>query len=96
MLRLARACVRAIGAAGQPSSDGRKPFHRLQQLLKRVEWTDSELAEGLLLNGRGQVVSAIMGNLFGLIVGIVWAPSLNVSGVAGVACDDSLAHRPRG
>lgn len=83
-----------VRLAEQPRLAGIKHLNRLEQVLARAEWSDPAIAEGLLLDAAGRVVSATMANLFALIDGRLVTPSLARCGVAGVARAEVLALRP--
>ena len=55
----------------QPLLAGMKHLNRLEQVLARAEWNDPDIDEGLLLDGDGRVVSAIMANMFAVIDGVL-------------------------
>jgi 4-amino-4-deoxychorismate lyase len=78
--------------AEQPQLAGMKHLNRLEQVLARAEWNDPAIAEGLLCDGDGRLVSATMANLFAVIDGGLVTPSLKRCGVAGVARAEILAH----
>lgn len=71
--------------ASQPRLAGIKHLNRLENVLARSEWNDPEIAEGLLQDEAGHVVSGTMSNLFLLEQGRLVTPELSGSGVAGVA-----------
>ncbi|MDP0563458.1 MAG: aminodeoxychorismate lyase [Candidatus Endonucleobacter sp. (ex Gigantidas childressi)] len=64
---------------------GVKHLNRLEQVLARNEWSDSECYEGILLDSEDLVIEGTMTNLF-LVDhdGLLLTPKLNNSGVAGV------------
>jgi len=78
--------------AEQPRLAGMKHLNRLEQVLARAEWDDPAIAEGLLRDGDGRLVSATMANLFAVIDGELVTPSLTRCGVAGVARTEILAR----
>jgi len=63
---------------------GLKHLNRLEQVLARREWDDPSIAEGLMLDDAGQVVSGTMSNVFLVRSGRLIAPALDECGVAGV------------
>ncbi|MGO4700375.1 aminodeoxychorismate lyase [Dyella sp. 2RAB6] len=79
--------------AEQPLLAGIKHLNRLEQVLARAEWDDPSIADGLLLDGAGRVISSTMANLFAVIGGVLVTPSLDRCGVAGVARAEVLAAR---
>jgi 4-amino-4-deoxychorismate lyase len=87
-LRLCR-----LRLAEQPALAGMKHLNRLEQVLARSEWDDPAIADGVLLDASGRVVSTTMANLFAVIGGRLVTPSLERCGVAGVARAEVLAVR---
>jgi 4-amino-4-deoxychorismate lyase len=67
-----------------PALAGIKTLNRLEQVLARAEWDDTDIAEGLMLNDRGEVVCGTMCNLFFTRAGILFTPELRESGVNGI------------
>jgi 4-amino-4-deoxychorismate lyase len=86
--------VCSIRLAEQPLLAGMKHLNRLEQVLARSEWDDPTIAEGVLCDIHGRVVSATMANLFAVIDGVLLTPSLDCCGVAGVARAEVLAACP--
>lgn len=80
--------------ATQPLLAGMKHLNRLEQVLARAEWDDPAIAEGVLLDSSGFVVSAIMANLFAVVDDVLVTPALDRCGVAGVARAEVLATMP--
>ena len=87
--------VCSIRLAEQPLLAGIKHLNRLEQVLARAEWNDPAIAEGLLLDSHGRVISATMANLFAVVDGEWLTPSLERCGVAGVARAEVLAAYPQ-
>ncbi|WP_266168140.1 aminodeoxychorismate lyase [Dyella subtropica] len=83
-----------IRLAEQPLLAGMKHLNRLEQVLARAEWSDPAVADGLLLDASGRIVSTTMANLFAVIDGTLVTPSLERCGVAGVARAEALAVQP--
>jgi 4-amino-4-deoxychorismate lyase len=77
-----RYCATRLGH--QPLLAGLKHLNRLEQVIARAEWTDSDIAEGLMLDLGGQVVEGTQTNLFALVEGRLVTPPLDRCGVAGV------------
>jgi 4-amino-4-deoxychorismate lyase len=80
--------------AEQPALAGLKHLNRLEQVLARAEWRDPAVAEGLLCDLHGRVVSAVSANLFAVIGGVLVTPALQRCGVAGVARAEVLHALP--
>lgn len=76
----------------QPRLAGLKHLNRLENVLARAEWTHAGVAEGLLLDTVGRVVSATSANVFALRGGRLRTPGLRAAGVAGV-CRDWVLSR---
>ena len=80
-LRL-RWCRTAL--AIQPALAGLKHLNRLEQVLARQEWSESDIDEGLMCDTQGRAVSAISGNLL-CLTGRGWiTPPVDQAGIAGV------------
>jgi 4-amino-4-deoxychorismate lyase len=67
----------------QPALAGIKHLNRLENVLARAEWSDDEIAEGLLCDTLGRLVEATCMNLFWLRNGYLETPRLHRCGVAG-------------
>jgi 4-amino-4-deoxychorismate lyase len=87
--------VCAIRLAEQPLLAGMKHLNRLEQVLARAEWDDPAIAEGVLRDSHGRVISATMANLFAVIDGELRTPALDRCGIAGVARAEVLAACPQ-
>lgn len=70
--------------AHQPALAGVKHMNRLEQVLARTEWTDSNIAEGIMLDIQDNVIEGTMSNLFMVKNNTVYTPGLNLCGVLGV------------
>ncbi len=81
--------------ADQPLLAGMKHLNRLEQVMARAEWEDPDIAEGVLCDSHGQVISATMANLFAVIDGVLTTPAVDRCGVAGVARAEVLAVCPQ-
>jgi 4-amino-4-deoxychorismate lyase len=84
-----------IRLAEQPLLAGMKHLNRLEQVLARAEWNDPAIAEGVLCDIHGHVISATMANLFALVDGVLMTPAVDRCGVAGVARAEILATCPQ-
>ena len=73
--------------ADQPRLAGIKHLNRLENVLARMEWNDPDIPEGLMLDGHGRVIEGVMTNLFARIGDVLYTPSLDRCGVAGVQRD---------
>ena len=81
-----------IRLSEQPRLAGIKHLNRLENVLAAAECTDSEIAEGLLLDTQGRVIEGTRSNLFLLRDGCLITPKLDRCGVAGVQRDRVLAY----
>ncbi|MBI6853729.1 aminodeoxychorismate lyase [Pseudomonas cichorii] len=70
--------------AEQPLLAGIKHLNRLEQVLARSEWQDSEHAEGLMCDTSGRVIEGVYSNLFLVRKGVLLTADLSRCGVAGV------------
>ncbi|VVQ19516.1 aminodeoxychorismate lyase [Pseudomonas fluorescens] len=68
----------------QPLLAGLKHLNRLEQVIARSEWQDSEHAEGLMLDQGGRVIEGVFSNLFLVRDGVLITADLKRCGVAGV------------
>ncbi|MBV6822769.1 aminodeoxychorismate lyase [Pseudomonas sp. PD9R] len=68
----------------QPLLAGLKHLNRLEQVLARAEWQDSEHAEGLMLDLAGRVIEGVFSNLFLVRDGVLITADLKRCGVEGV------------
>jgi 4-amino-4-deoxychorismate lyase len=87
---LVRLC--AMRSTFQPRLAGLKHLNRLDSVLARAEWTDPGIAEGLLLDHRGEVVGGTMTNVFAVERGVLVTPDLTGGGVAGVQRERVLEY----
>ncbi len=81
----ARWCDLRLGI--QPALAGIKHLNRIENVLARAEWQDPSIAEGLLLDTRGNVIGGTMSNLVLYRDGLLTTPALNECGIAGVTRD---------
>ena len=77
--------------AHQPALAGVKHLNRLENVLARAEWSDADIAEGILCDGEGNVIGGTMTNLFIVLGDTLVTPELNRCGVAGVTRDRVMA-----
>jgi 4-amino-4-deoxychorismate lyase len=68
----------------QPRLAGVKHLNRLEQVLARSEWSDPQIAEGLMCDAEGRPVEGTLSNLFLVRDGRLFTPPLERCGVAGV------------
>lgn len=86
-----RARLCELRLSDQPYLAGIKHLNRLENVLARAEWSDPAIAEGLLLDQRGNLVEGVTSNLFLMIGGTLVTPELSRAGVAGVTRERILA-----
>lgn len=79
-----RLCLCATRLAIQPGLAGIKHLNRLENILARREWSDPEIAEGLMLDMEDNVIEGTMSNLFLLRGNTLYTPDLGRCGVSGV------------
>lgn len=68
----------------QPELAGLKLLDRTAQVQARREWTQQSIAEGLMLDAEGRLISGTMTNVFAVIDHVVCTPAIVRCGVAGV------------
>lgn len=85
----------ALRLAWQPRLAGIKHLNRLENVLARMEWQDERIADGLLLDGSGNVIECTMSNLFMRLGDTLVTPDLSQCGVAGVTRQRVLELAPR-
>lgn len=83
-----------IRLSHQPRLAGIKHLNRLENVLARMEWTDSNITEGLLLDGEGWVVEGTMSNIFMRMGQRLLTPDLSTCGVNGLQRDRILKFAP--
>lgn len=77
-----RQCSTCLGI--NPVLAGIKHLNRLEQVIARSEWNDSDIAEGLMLDSDGYVIEGTISNVFIVDNGTLVTPDLSRSGVDGV------------
>lgn len=78
----ARVCAHRL--AIQPALAGIKHLNRLEQVLARSEWSDPNIAEGIMLDTEDRLVCGSMSNLYLVRDRILSTPALYRCGVDGV------------
>jgi 4-amino-4-deoxychorismate lyase len=79
----------------QPRLAGIKHLNRLENVLARMEWSDSDTAEGLMLDADGWVVEGTMANIFMRQGNTLLTPDLSACGVAGLQRERILGFAPQ-
>lgn len=80
-----RLCQQRLGH--NPILAGIKHLNRLEQVLARSEWSDSDITEGIVSDLDGNLVEGTMSNLFWVHEGVLYTPKIDQSGVKGVMRD---------
>jgi 4-amino-4-deoxychorismate lyase len=75
----------------QPALAGIKHLNRLENVLARAEWNDPRIAEGLMMDGGGDLIGGTMTNLFIVTAGRLATPLLTQCGVEGVTRERVIA-----
>lgn len=75
----------------QPQLAGIKHLNRLENVLAAAEWSDVDIAEGLLMDAKENVIEGTRSNLFVVSQGKLITPDLSDCGVAGVQRDRVIA-----
>jgi 4-amino-4-deoxychorismate lyase len=89
-----RVRVAALRLAENPLLAGLKHLNRLEQVLARHEWSDPGIAEALMLDVSGNLVSGVMSNVFLVQNGRLRTPLLDRCGVAGVMREVVMREAP--
>ncbi|VAW68788.1 Aminodeoxychorismate lyase [hydrothermal vent metagenome] len=67
-----------------PLLAGIKHLNRLDNVLARNEWHSSDIGEGFMLDNHQHVIEGTMSNVFCVLRGVLYTPSLQSCGVLGV------------
>jgi 4-amino-4-deoxychorismate lyase len=86
-------CTTRLGR--QPRLAGIKHLTRLENVLARMAWVDSQTADGLLLDEDGNVIECTMSNVFMRQGDTLVTPDLAYCGVAGVTRERILEFAPQ-
>lgn len=85
----------SLRLARQSQMAGIKHLNRLENVLARQEWSDPDIAEGLLCDDTGAVIGGTRSNVFTMRAGRLLTPDLSSSGIAGVTRDRVLRAATR-
>ena len=77
-----RLCDLRLGI--QPALAGLRHLNRLEQVMARMEWSDRNIHEGVLLDPEDNLVTAISSNIFIVHSGRLLTPRLDRCGIRGV------------
>lgn len=70
--------------AAQAKLAGVKTLNRLENVLARMEMTNPDIAEGIMLDAQGNVIECTSANIFARFGDTLMTPSLHQCGVAGI------------
>ena len=87
-----RLCATRLGA--NPALAGVKHLNRLEQVMAQAEWTDPDIAEGLMCDVHGNLIGGTMTNLFLFREGTLLTPRLHQAGVSGTVRQRVLCQAP--
>lgn len=79
----------------QPHLAGVKHLNRLENIMARMEWTDSAIAEGVLLDEADGVIECTASNLFARFKNTLITPDLSKCGIAGITRTRILEAAPQ-
>ena len=79
----------------QPLLAGIKHLNRLENVMARMEWKDSVIADGVMLDEKGNVIECTVSNLFARYGKTLLTPDLSHCGVAGVTRRRILELAPK-
>jgi 4-amino-4-deoxychorismate lyase len=74
---------------------GIKHLNRLENILARNEWSDTSIADGLLLDEAGDVIECTMSNIFARFAEELITPDLSKCGVAGLTRQQIIEMAPQ-
>lgn len=74
-----------------PQFAGLKTLNRLEQVMARAECNAAEVAEGLMLNDRDEIICGTMTNVFLVRKGILYTPIIRECGVNGIMRQQVIA-----
>jgi 4-amino-4-deoxychorismate lyase len=63
---------------------GVKTLNRLENVLARMEYTNPDIAEGIMLDAQGNVIECTAANIFARFGDTLMTPSLTQCGIAGI------------
>ncbi len=70
--------------AKNPTLAGIKHLNRLEQIVARSEWSDTSIADGLMMDIDENVIEGTMSNIFYFIDGTLYTTDLFASGITGI------------
>jgi 4-amino-4-deoxychorismate lyase len=79
----------------QPQFAGIKHLNRLENVMARMEWTDSTISDGLLLDAQDRTIECTMSNIFARFGKNLVTPDLSLCGVAGITRSRILKAAPQ-
>jgi len=84
----------SLRLAHQPLLAGIKHLNRLENVLGRSEWSDPNIADGVLLDHNDLVIECTMSNIFARYSNRVLTPRLDLCGVSGVTREQLISQLP--
>lgn len=76
----------------QPKLAGIKHLNRLENVLARMEWSDPQMADGLMLDITSNVIECTAANIFARYGNLLITPQLDQCGVSGVTRKQIIAR----
>lgn len=73
---------------------GIKHMNRLEQVIARSEWSNTDIAEGVVLDKGNNVIEGTMSNIFCVNNHVLLTPELNLCGVEGIIRNKILELAP--
>ncbi|MCI4410274.1 MAG: aminodeoxychorismate lyase [Thiotrichales bacterium] len=80
--------------AQQPLLAGIKHLNRLEQILARSEWTDADIAEGIVCDTQGNIISGTMSGLLVRVGQTVFVPDISQTGIDSIARQWVISQLP--
>ncbi len=76
----------------QPRLAGIKHLNRLENVLARMEWNDSAINEGLMMDTTNNVIECTSSNIFARYNDVLLTPSIDECGIAGISRQRILSY----
>jgi 4-amino-4-deoxychorismate lyase len=86
-----RVRIASVRLGENPALAGLKHCNRLEAVLARLEWSDPQIGEALMLSSSGALISGTMSNVFLVQDSVLVTPRVDRCGVAGVMRAEVLA-----
>ena len=78
--------------AAQPLLAGVKHLNRLENVLARMEWTDTSIADGIMLDYQNNVIECTAANIFARFNDTLITPNITQCGIAGITRQRIIDH----